>query len=185
MAAFWFSCPRPFNLAGKWTPVVNGVGVYFENFVMIGLTADAGDKFKNQAPIPLAPCKYGANHVCFLKYWIDSSNAGGGRSSKIITRCGILYAHTEVNSLANQGYVISTGTQTIWQFIMHPHPAITKQYLNTSPPWHECNFTMVPLWLKTAELVRRWLLRASTYIAVLCFMQVRSYFTLYSRLVLL
>jgi hypothetical protein len=31
-------------------------GVYCENFVMIGLTADAGDNFKNQASIPLAPC---------------------------------------------------------------------------------------------------------------------------------
>ncbi len=31
-------------------------GVYCENFVMIGLTADAGDHFKNRATIPLAPC---------------------------------------------------------------------------------------------------------------------------------
>ncbi len=30
-------------------------GVYFENFVMIGLKADAGDNFKNRASIPLAP----------------------------------------------------------------------------------------------------------------------------------
>jgi hypothetical protein len=31
-------------------------GVYCENFVMIGLMADAGDNFKNRAPIPFAPC---------------------------------------------------------------------------------------------------------------------------------
>jgi hypothetical protein len=31
-------------------------GVYCENFVMIGLTADAGDNFKKRASIPLAPC---------------------------------------------------------------------------------------------------------------------------------
>ncbi len=36
--------------------VAGGVGVYCENFVMIGLTADAGDHFKNRASIPLAPC---------------------------------------------------------------------------------------------------------------------------------
>jgi hypothetical protein len=35
-------------------------GVYCENFVMIGLTADAGDTFKKRASIPLAPC------ICFL-----------------------------------------------------------------------------------------------------------------------
>ncbi len=28
-------------------------GVYCENFVMIGLTADAGDNFKNRASIPV------------------------------------------------------------------------------------------------------------------------------------
>ncbi len=32
-------------------------GVYCENFVVIGLTADAGDHFKNRAAIPLAPCR--------------------------------------------------------------------------------------------------------------------------------
>jgi hypothetical protein len=32
-------------------------GVYCENFVMIGLTAGAGDYFKNRASIPFAPCK--------------------------------------------------------------------------------------------------------------------------------
>ena len=31
-------------------------GVYCENFVMIGLTADAGDNFKKRASIPLVPC---------------------------------------------------------------------------------------------------------------------------------
>ncbi len=29
--------------------------VYCDNFVRIGLTADAGDNFKNRVPIPLAP----------------------------------------------------------------------------------------------------------------------------------
>ncbi len=33
-------------------------GVYCENFVMIGLMADAGDNFKKRASIPLAPCIY-------------------------------------------------------------------------------------------------------------------------------
>jgi hypothetical protein len=32
--------------------------VYCENFVMFGLTADAGDNLKNRTPIPLAPCIY-------------------------------------------------------------------------------------------------------------------------------
>jgi hypothetical protein len=31
-------------------------GVYCKNFIIIGLTADAGDHFKNRATIPLAPC---------------------------------------------------------------------------------------------------------------------------------
>jgi hypothetical protein len=31
-------------------------GVYCENFVMIRLTADAGDSFKKRASIPLTPC---------------------------------------------------------------------------------------------------------------------------------
>jgi hypothetical protein len=31
-------------------------GLYCENFIIIGLTADAGDYFKNRATIPLAPC---------------------------------------------------------------------------------------------------------------------------------
>ncbi len=31
-------------------------GLYCENFVQIGVTADAGDHFKNRATIPLAPC---------------------------------------------------------------------------------------------------------------------------------
>ena len=31
-------------------------GVYCENFIMIGLKADAGDNFKKRASIPLAPC---------------------------------------------------------------------------------------------------------------------------------
>jgi hypothetical protein len=30
--------------------------MYCENLVMIGLMAEAGDKFKNRAPIPLTPC---------------------------------------------------------------------------------------------------------------------------------
>ncbi len=34
------------------------MGVYCENFVMIGLTVDAGDHFKKWAAIPLAPCIY-------------------------------------------------------------------------------------------------------------------------------
>jgi hypothetical protein len=33
-------------------------GVYCENLVMIGLTAHAGDKFENRAPIPLTPCMF-------------------------------------------------------------------------------------------------------------------------------
>jgi hypothetical protein len=37
-------------------------GVYCENFVMIGLTTNAGDTFKNRAAIPLAPCRYGRNN---------------------------------------------------------------------------------------------------------------------------
>ncbi len=36
--------------------LAGGVWVYSEIFVMIGLKADAGDSFKNRAPIPLAPC---------------------------------------------------------------------------------------------------------------------------------
>ncbi len=39
------------------------MGVYCENFVMIGLTADAGDNFKNQAPIPFAPCMCNNNCI--------------------------------------------------------------------------------------------------------------------------
>jgi hypothetical protein len=31
-------------------------GVYCEDFVIIGQTADAGDNFKNRAAIPLASC---------------------------------------------------------------------------------------------------------------------------------
>ncbi len=31
-------------------------GVYCENFVMIGLTVDAGDHLQKRAAIPLAPC---------------------------------------------------------------------------------------------------------------------------------
>jgi hypothetical protein len=31
-------------------------GLYCENLVMIGLTVNAGDNFKNRASIPLATC---------------------------------------------------------------------------------------------------------------------------------
>ncbi len=37
-------------------------GVYCENFVMIRLTADAGDTFKKRASIPLGPCTYFPDH---------------------------------------------------------------------------------------------------------------------------
>ncbi len=32
-------------------------GLYRENCVIIGQTADVGDNFKNRAAIPLAPCR--------------------------------------------------------------------------------------------------------------------------------
>jgi hypothetical protein len=40
-------------------PYVTGSCCAYQNpQFMIGLTADAGDNFKNRAPIPLAPCVY-------------------------------------------------------------------------------------------------------------------------------
>jgi hypothetical protein len=42
------------------------LGAYCENFVMIGLTVDAGDHFKKRAAIPLAPCRYDPGHILFL-----------------------------------------------------------------------------------------------------------------------
>jgi hypothetical protein len=55
-------------------------GVYCENFVMIGLTVDSGDHFKNRAAIPLAPCTWwvvGTIHITSAPNFSLSSIAAG------------------------------------------------------------------------------------------------------------
>jgi hypothetical protein len=54
-------------------------GVYCENFVMIGLTAESGDHFKNRASIPLAPyISYMDSalnfHLCFSQWSLLSGS---------------------------------------------------------------------------------------------------------------
>ncbi len=56
-----YSC-RQMDTSNKWQVEW---GLYCENFVMIGLTADAGGHFKNRATIPLAPC---TNVSCILSW---------------------------------------------------------------------------------------------------------------------
>jgi hypothetical protein len=53
--------------------------VYCEKFVMIGLTADAGDNFKNRVSIPLAPCslliyphRFSEREVAAVQQWMMS-----------------------------------------------------------------------------------------------------------------
>ena len=66
-------------------------GVYCENFIMIGLKADAGDNFKKRASIPLAPCIY-AQVIYFVSGVVTRSvlfilcppDLRGGRS--VLTR---------------------------------------------------------------------------------------------------
>jgi hypothetical protein len=54
-------------------------GVYCENFVMIGLTADAGDHFKKRVSIPLAPCTF---NYRFMRMVVDMMMQTLGDKSK-------------------------------------------------------------------------------------------------------